>query len=378
MIAEITEPAEAPVLSPELTGEIERQRDAFVERIFQSLGGAFDIFTIYLGDRLGLYEALAEDGPATSVGLARRTGTTERYVREWLEQQTVTGILSVEDPNAGPKERVYRLPEAFQEVLVDRDSLNYVAPLARLVVGAVHPIHKLLEAFRTGGGVPFAEYGRDLMEGQADINRPAFLQQLGSEWIPAMPDVDARLRSPGARIADIGCGAAWSSIGMAKAYPGARVDGFDLDEASVDLGQANVREAGLEDRVRVLQRDAGDPALAGRYDLVTAFECVHDMSDPVGVLRSMRRLAGEDGAVLVVDERVGERFTTEGNDVDWMMYGWSILHCLPVGMAENPSVGTGTVMRPDVLSGFAREAGFREVEILPIDNYFFRFYRLHV
>jgi len=132
----------------------------------------------------------------------------------------------------------------------------------------------------------------------------------------------------------------------------------------------------LTDRVDVRLRDAADPALAGRYDLVTAFECLHDMSDPVAALRTMRRLAGEGGTVLVVDERVGEVFTPEGNDVERFMYGFSVFHCLPVGMADQPSVGTGTVMRPPTLRRYAQEAGFRDVEILPIDNFFFRFYRL--
>ena len=122
---------------------------------------------------------------------------------------------------------------------------------------------------------------------------------------------------------------------------------------------------------------AGDSSLAGQYDLVTAFECVHDMSDPVGALRTMRRLAKQNGAVLIVDERVGDTFTAEGNDVEWMMYGWSILYCLPVGMVDQPSAGTGTVMRTDTLRGYAAEAGFSDIEILPIENFFFRFYRLN-
>ncbi len=124
-------------------------------------------------------------------------------------------------------------------------------------------------------------------------------------------------------------------------------------------------------------RDGGDPTLAGQFDLVTAFECVHDMADPVAALRAMRRLAGEQGTVLIVDERVGDTFTAEGNDIEWMMYGWSILHCLPVGRVEPPAVGTGTVMRADTLRRYAKEAGLSSVAIVPIDDFFFRFYRLY-
>ncbi len=367
------------IAADNLIEQTEQERDRFVERVLQSTAGTFDIFSIYIGERLGLYRALAGSDALTSAALAARTGTNERYVREWLEQQTVTGILRVKDPDAQADARRFCLPAAYAEVLTQRDSLSYMAGFARLLVGAVRPVDAVLEAFRTGGGVPFSAYGADLREGQADTNRPAFLQQLGAEWLPAMPDVHARLLSdPPARVADIGCGLGWSSIGIARSYPNVRVDGFDMDEASVEQARANVRAEGLADRVRIHCRDAGDAAVAGEYDLVTAFECIHDMSDPVGVLRTIRHLAGENGAVLVMDERVGERFTPEGNDVEWVMYGFSVFHCLPVGCADEPSVGTGTVMRADTLRRYADEAGFRNVEILPIDNYFFRFYRMHV
>jgi 2-polyprenyl-3-methyl-5-hydroxy-6-metoxy-1,4-benzoquinol methylase len=354
------------------------ERDAFVERLLQSTAGTFDIFSLYLGHRLGLYQALAHGSPLTSVELASRTHSHERYIREWLEHQTVVGILAVENPQAGATERRFRLPAPQAEVLVDQDSPNYLTPLALLIAGAVRPLDAILNVYRNGGGVPYSQYGTDFREGQAAINRPMFLQELGQVWLPAVPDVHNRLQAdPPARIADIGCGAGWSSIGMAQAYPKVQVDGFDLDAPSIEMARANADQTWLNGRVNFQVRDAGDPALDGQYDLVTAFECVHDMSDPVGALRTMRRLVNGSGAVIVADERVGDAFTPEGNDVEWMMYGWSILHCLPVGMAEAPSVETGTVMRTDTLRGYAQEAGFRDVEILPIDNFFFRIYRLN-
>lgn len=357
---------------------VDQQRDAFTERFLQFTSGAFNIFAIYIGDRLGYYRMLAMEGPLTAAGLAARTGTHERYAREWLEQQTVARILEVEDENLLADRRRFRIPPGHVEPLIDCDSLNYIVPLVQLVAGATRPLPELLEAYRSGGGVPFSAYGKDLREGQAAINYPAFFHQLPEEWLPSIPDVHARLQSePPARIADIGCGYGWSSIGMARGYPKVLVDGFDLDEPSIERARENAYRNKVADRVQFQVRDAGDPTLAGKYDLVTAFECVHDMTDPVGVLRAMRQLAGEQGAVLVVDERVGESFTANGNDVDWMMYGWSILHCLPVGMDHPQAAGTGTVMRPDTLQNYAREAGFRNVEILPIENYFFRFYRLN-
>ena len=174
------------------------------------------------------------------------------------------------------------------------------------------------------------------------------------------------------------CGAAWSSIAIARAYPKVRVDGFDSDEASVALARANVAGAGLAERVTISTRDAGDPALAGRYDLVTIFEALHDMSRPVDALRTVRGLLAEGGSVLVMDERVAETFTAPGDTIERMMYGFSVLCCLPAGLAEQPSAGTGTVMRPATLRRYALDAGFGHVEILPIANDLFRFYRLHV
>jgi 2-polyprenyl-3-methyl-5-hydroxy-6-metoxy-1,4-benzoquinol methylase len=210
------------------------------------------------------------------------------------------------------------------------------------------------------------------------MNRPQFVNLLGSEWLPAMPDVHARLQAdPSARVADVACGGGWSSIAIARAYPKARVDGFDLDPASIELARANAEDAGLAERIQFHVRDAGDPELAGRYDLVTIFEALHDMSNPVAALEAARALAGDDGAVLVVDERVADAFTAPGDDVERLMYGWSILLCLPTGMASQPSAATGTVMRSDTLRRYASAAGFSRVDVLPVEHDFFRLYRLH-
>ena len=356
---------------------IASQRDTFINQFLQSAAGTFSLFSIYIGDRLGLYRALANGGPATSAELAARTGTHERYIREWLEQQTVAGILEVENEEHGIATRRFSIPPGHVEPLIECGSLNYVAPLAQLLVGAVRPLPSVLDAYRNGGGVAFDEYGADLREGQAAINYPAFWHQLPEEWLPSISDVHVRLESdPPARVADIGCGYGWSSLGMARGYSKVHVDGFDLDAPSIERAQVNAQRNELANRVHFQVRDAGDPSLAGQYDLVTAFECVHDMNNPVGALQTMRRLAKQDGVVLIVDERVGDAFTAKGNDVEWMMYGWSILHCLPVGMTDHDAAGTGTVMRTDTLKQYAAQAGFSKVEVLPIEHFFFRFYRL--
>ena len=353
------------------------RREAFTGRLLASALGTMEICCVYVGDRLGLYRALRDGGPYTAGELAIATQVNARYAREWLEQQAVAGILEV-DAAADPEARRYTLPAEHAEALLDADSLSWFAPVVQLVVGLTGPLPSLLEAFRTGEGIAWSAFGRDVREGQAGQNRPAFLKLLGTEWLPAIRDIHARLSGdPPARVADVACGAAWSSIGIARAYPKVRVDAFDLDEASVALARANVAEAGLAARVHVAAVDAGDPALAGRYDLVTIFEALHDMSRPVEVLRKARAMLAAGGAVLVVDERVAESFTAPGDTIERMMYGFSVLGCLPTGLADQPSAGTGTVMRPATLRRYAVEAGFRDVEVLPIANDLFRFYRLH-
>jgi SAM-dependent methyltransferase len=346
--------------------------EEFGERLFGAVLGAQLVQAAYLGDRLGYYRVLAAE-PLTAPELAVRTGTAERYAREWLEHQAVAGVLTVDDPAAAPAERRFRLPAGHAEVLTDVLSPNHVLPLARFVGGAGLHLDALVGAYRSGGGVSWAQLGVDVREGQGAANRPLFLGALPHEYLPSVPEIRDVLER-GGRVADVGCGYGWSSIGIALAHPGVTVDGYDVDGPSIDIARQNAVEAGVSDRVRFHCADAA--TAEGRFDLVAAFECVHDMSDPVPVLATMRRIAAPDGVVLVVDERVAETFTAPGDEVEQLMYGWSITCCLPDGLAHPGSVGTGTVMRPDTLRRYARDAGFADIEVLPVDDMFFRFYRL--
>ena len=353
------------------------RRDALVGRLFEGILGTMDVLNVYLGDRLGLYRTLAEGGPATSSELAARAGIHERYAREWLEHQAVSAILTVDDVALDARSRRYALPSGHDEVLIDLNSLSYLGYAGRFAASFGQAMPALLDAFRTGGGVSWAAFGVDAREGQAEQSRPLFLNVLGTDWLPSIPDVHARLTSgEPARVADIACGAGWASIGMAKAYPGIRIHGFDLDEPSIELARANAAEHGVADRVTFQVRDVADPTLAGQYDLVAGFEMIHDLARPVDALRAMRRMLAPGGAVIIMDERVAESFTAPGDAVERLMYGFSTLCCLPAGLAEEPSAGTGTVMRPATLRGYALEAGFADVEILPIEHETFRFYRL--
>jgi 2-polyprenyl-3-methyl-5-hydroxy-6-metoxy-1,4-benzoquinol methylase len=344
------------------------------DRLVAAVVGAFEAAAVDLGDRLGWYRALA-DAPASAPQLASRTGTDPRYAREWLEQQAVAGYLTVDDAAAAPDERCYTLPAEHRAVLVDELDPSFTTPLAKVAMTFTRNVPRLAEAYRSGGGLSWAEMGPEAREGQAAANRPYFLGPLVTEVLPSLPAVDVALQS-GGRVADVGCGMGWSSIGIATGYPTARVDGFDIDVPSVEQARRNAAEAGVADRVRFHVVDAGAVADDGGYDLVTAFECVHDLPDPVAVLSTMRRLAAAGGTVLVMDERVAERFAAPGDLVERLMYGYSLTCCLPDSLSTRPSVGTGTVMRPETLERYAREAGFDGVEVLPVESDFFRFYRL--
>ena len=360
------------------TMAIEANSEALVDRVVGSTIGLFELAGLYLGDRLGLYRALHDAGGATSGQLAQRTGTDERYVREWLEQQAVSGLISVDDEGAAATERRYSLPAGHAAALIDRDGAAYIAPLARQALGMLTPLPELTEAFRTGAGVPYPHYGPDTREGIADLNRAMFINELGSAWFPSIDDVHARLGSPpGACVADLGCGSGWSSIAIARAYPHAFVDGADSDPASIEQARANAESEGVDDRVRFFVKDASDDGLDGVYDVVTIFEALHDMARPVDALANARRLLAPGGTAIVADERVAERFAAPGDELERLMYGFSIVHCLAVGRADHEhSEATGTVMRPATLHDYAGAAGFTRSEALPIENDFWRFYRL--
>jgi SAM-dependent methyltransferase len=355
----------------------EARRDELVERLFGSALGALDLLCVYLGDRLGLYKALADAGPSTSAELASAAGVNERYAREWLEQQAMTGILEAVDPDASDAERLYAIPAGHDEVLLDAHSLNHMAPMAQLLVGCALPIHAVVAAFGTGEGVPYADYGADLHEGVARANRPLFDNLLATEWLPAVPAIHDRLNGdPPARVADVACGLGRSSIAIARAYPKVTVDGIDLDQASITRAQQLLPGSGVDDRVAFHCQDAANAELSGRYDLVTIFEALHDMSYPVDGLRTARLLLSEGGCVFVGDEKAAKRFALDAGDVERLNYGFSVLHCLPVGMVGENAAGTGTVMREDTVRGYAEQAGFAECEVAPIESDVWRFYVL--
>jgi 2-polyprenyl-3-methyl-5-hydroxy-6-metoxy-1,4-benzoquinol methylase len=345
-------------------GDTEKTPDELVGRLFEASLGMMDVMSVYLGDQLGLYRALHDGGAATPSELAGRTGIDERYAREWLEQQAATGILDVDDVTAPPADRRFSLPQAYAEPLLDKDSPASITPLGRSMVACAKVLPQLMEAFRSGGGVPWADYGPDMIESQGDFNRPWLRTSFGSEILPQIAAVHDRLvADPPAWVADVACGVGWAAIAIARAYPKVRIDGFDLDESSIELARRNARDAGVSDRVTFEARSVAD-AGAGEYDVAVIIEAVHDMSQPVAVLSDLRRMLRPGGVALIADEKTADVFTAPAGEMERMYYGFSVLTCLPASMTERPSAALGTVLRSDTMARLGSEAGFRTVERL--------------
>lgn len=364
-----TQPAEA---------DLEAAIGAYAERLFNTGLAAFEAITVSLGRELGLYDHLASGDGATPLEFAERAGIHPRYAREWLEQQAAAGLIDLAGDADDPEQRRFTLSTAAQECLLRPDSLASIGPLFDFFPSLSRVYPTLVGVFRSGGGIPYGDYA--IHDAQGDFNRPAFLHLLGSDWLPAVPGLADRLAGP-ARLAEIGCGEGWAAIAIAQTWPHVEVDGFDNDEASIAAARKHAADAGVSDRVRFevvdITTDLPERIPTGTYDAVLAFEMIHDLARPQAALTTMRTLGKPDAVHLVVDEKTAETLEapTE-NPVERFLYAASVLHCLPVGMAESPSAGTGTVMRPATFHRYAEEAGFSTVEILPIEHDMFRFYQL--
>jgi 2-polyprenyl-3-methyl-5-hydroxy-6-metoxy-1,4-benzoquinol methylase len=352
-----------------------KQSQALSVRLWLACLATQEILCMYLGIRLGLYEALAR-GAQTPRQLAASAGIAPRYAREWLEQQAVAGIVVTDAAAQLADDRPYRFPESHREVLLDSDSpLSRVAGI--LPVGAVaHALPALLAAYRTGDGLTDADYGEDWRVSHGTANRAVYSHVLPSVVRNLLPHVHARLQQEGARIADVGCGAGWAAITLAGTYTQARIDGHEIDAGMIEDAQRNLAARGLGDRVHFHLHDCSRPDFAGRYDLVTILDTLHEMPRPVDVLRACRDWCAPNAIVLLMDARVAERFTAPGDEVERFQFTTSVLHCLPVGLAEQPSAATGTMIREPQVRAFAHDAGFSRVDVLPATDRFHRFYQL--
>ncbi|MGH9188126.1 MAG: class I SAM-dependent methyltransferase [Acidimicrobiales bacterium] len=351
--------------------------EAMSDRLFGDALGGFHLLCVHLGIELGLYLELDGSPAQTAAQLAARTGLDAWYVREWLQAERAAGVVVLDGDSVDTG--TFTLAPGVREAIVDPVSPYNVAGLASALASIGTITSKLVDAFRTGDGVPYDAYGPTGLAAIAALNRPAYVNSLVAGWLPVVPDLLARLQDPTApaAVADVGCGAGWSAIELASAFPHLTIEGFDNDDASIAQARANATARGVADRVEFEVRDITRPYPTGEsYDLIAFFECLHDLGHPAEALSAARDALNPGGIVLVMEENVGDDMAAPGDPLETFFATVSVLWCLPQGRVDTNSTAIGTVIRPSTLRALATQAGFARVEDLPIEHPFFRFYRL--
>jgi SAM-dependent methyltransferase len=329
----------------------EEKLGALVMKAIGDFGAALSTTMISLGDRLGLYKALAAGGPATPAELAARTGTVERYVREWLSANAAGGYVDY-DAASG---RFSLSPE--QEIaLVDESSPYCILGGFESFAAAARAEPAIAERFRTGEGYSWGSHDPRLFEGVERFFRPGYAANLVSSWIPALDGVEAKLRS-GATVADVGCGHGASTIEMARAFPNSTFVGFDGHAPSIERANELAREAGVADRVRFEVADAS--SFPGEsYDLIAHFDCLHDMGDPDGAARRVREALAPDGTWLIVEPFANDRLEDNINPIGRIFYGASTLICTPHAISEGGTSPLGAQAGEGGIRKVVERAGF--------------------
>lgn len=328
---------------------MERERP-FVERAFEDFVAAMSLPMVVLGDRLGLYKAMAGAGPLTPAALAARTGTAERYVREWLSQQAAGGYVGY-DAETGR----FQLPDEHVAVLADETSPSFLAGAFQLAFGYAHSARHVMDAFRTGAGVVYDHQDPDVFMGVERFYLPAYTANLTSAWIPALTGMPEKLQA-GARIADVGCGHGVSTLLLARTYPACEVAGFDYHARSIDRARERARAAGLADRVRF--EVAGATEFSGRYALVLLLDCLHDMGDPEAACRHIRAALEPEGTLLLVEPRAGDRLADNLTSLGRAYYAASTLNCVPTSLSQPHALALGAQAGEARLREIVTHAGF--------------------
>ncbi len=322
----------------------ESKLNDLVQKMVGDVGAAMSGALVVVGDKLGLYKTLAKEGPLTSNELAAKTGTAERYVREWLAGQAAAGYITLERGSGR-----YSMTAEQAMVFADEGSPAFFAG-ALEIVAAIYTDHdKVCDAFRSGRGVGWHDHDAGLFRGTERFFRPGYGAHLVNEWIPALEGVKEKMER-GARVADVGCGHGASAILMAAAFPKSTFTGFDYHLPSIDRARAAAREAGVAERVRFEQATAKD--YPGRYDLVAFFDCLHDMGDPVGAAAHVLETLDRDGTWMIVEPAAGDSVEENMNPVGRLFYAASTMICTPASMAQEVGLALGTQ---------AGEARLREV-----------------
>jgi 2-polyprenyl-3-methyl-5-hydroxy-6-metoxy-1,4-benzoquinol methylase len=311
--------------------------DKLMQFVFQAVdevGATLNTALVVMGDRLGLYRALAGAGPLTPAELAERTGTAERYIREWLNAQAAGRYVEY-DPDTGR----YTLPPEQAAALTDPDCPVYLPGFYQTALGATLDSPKIVEAARSGAGFGWHAHGPDVFEGCERFFRPGYNANLASAWLPALDGVVAKLER-GALVADVGCGHGSSTILMAQAFPNSSFTGSDYHDGSIATARRRAEEAGVAGRVRFETAPAAAYTGTG-YDLVTMFDCLHDMGDPVGAARHVRGTLKPDGTWMIVEPNAADRTEDNFNPVGRAYYGFSTLLCTPASLSQEVALGLG-------------------------------------
>ena len=345
------------------------KREQFVGQMMGYVTGAALSGMIYIGDRVGLFTALNGAGAVTSSELATRAGLQERYVREWLSAMAAAGIVEYDSAT----ER-FTLPEEHAAVLADENSPSFLAGFFQNTPAMINVAPRVAEAFVKGGGVPFSEYGPDLIAGIDRSNRTQYQFHLVKRWLAAMPQVVTCLQN-GGRVADVGCGSGYPSILMAQAFPQARFCGFDMSEESLTRARADAQTKGVADRVEFRRVSATELPNNPKFDVITSFDAIHDMVDPRGVLRSIRGALADDGTYFMVEPKAGDTLSENMGPLGAMMYSMSTLHCMTVSLAHGGE-GIGTAIGPTKIKELAEQAGFSRIRRLPIEHLAQAFYEI--
>lgn len=326
--------------------------DEFMGRAVGDLGAAVSGVMVYLGDRLGLYKAMAGAGSLTPAALAERTGTDERYVREWLDNQAAGGYVTYD-----PATRSYELPPEQALALADEDSPAFLPGGFYGIASMWVDAETFVEAFRTGRGVGWHEHDPRLFVGTERFFRPGYKNFLVSDWIPALDGVQEKLER-GAKVADVGCGHGASTVLMAQAFPSSTFVGYDYHEASVDTARKRAADAGVSDRVRFEVASAKDYPGTG-FDLIAYFDCLHDMGDPLGAIVHARRALADDGTVMLVEPNAGDRPEDNHNPVGRAFYGFSTVICTMASKAQEVGLALGAQAGEARLRELFEQGGFR-------------------
>jgi SAM-dependent methyltransferase len=323
----------------------------FLHKMVGDVGATLTGALVVIGDRLGLYRALAEHGAMTSEALAAATGTHERYVREWLANQAASGYLSYD-----PATKAFTLPPEHQPLLADETSPVLLCGLYQIAQTLFADEPQIAEAFRTGRGFGWHEHDQRLFGATERFFRPGYNANLVSSWIPALDGVEAKLRA-GALVADVGCGLGTSTIVMAQAYPQSRFEGYDYHEGSILAARKAAEKAGVTDRVTFEVASAKTFPAKG-YDFIACFDCIHDMGDPAGALAHIREALREDGTFLMVEPFANDKLEDNLNPVGRVFYAASTILCTPASLSQEVGLGLGAQAGEARLRAVATEAGF--------------------